>query len=425
MPVTNFGRNVRFTPRTLARPRDVAELTRTIRGARRVRAVGAAHSWSPAIVTDDTLISLDRMRRPLALDRAAGQVTVEGGMRLRELNAYLDRHGLALANLGSIDSQAVAGVVATGTHGTGRAFRGLASQVARVAFVDGTGRDVTLSRGDPDFAGAVVALGALGVVHAITFDVVPAFRLHDVTGTARFADVIDDLDAVLASADHVKLWWFVPDEDAIVFRFARTDAPATDGRVRRFVQERVISVALYRTLLAVGQLRERRYIPHINRFLTRAGGRPLDRVVESFRGYLTPIPPIHREAEWAFPAADARALLHAYRRLLPTHDHSYNFIQELRWSAADDLWLSPAYGRDTVWLSLYNVDRAHWPAQLAKFEAFARAHGGRPHWGKEATFDRAYLRAQYPRLDDFARLAATHDPDRRFRNAWLDGILGP
>jgi len=115
--------------------------------------------------------------------------------------------------------------------------------------------------------------------------------------------------------------------------------------------------------------------------------------------------------------------LREYRRLLPDGGHSYNFIQELRFSKADDLWLSPAYQRDSIWLSLYNIDRKNWPAQLAKFEAFARAHGGRPHWGKEATFDRAYLRAQYPRLDDFAELAARHDPEGKFRNAWLDEIL--
>ena len=79
---------------------------------------------------------------------------------------------------------------------------------------------------------------------------------------------------------------------------------------------------------------------------------------------------------------------------------------------------------DTLWLSLYNMDRRGWPAQLARFEAFARAHGGRPHWGKEARFDRAYLRQQYPRLDDFAALAARYDPARKFCNAWLDDVLG-
>ena len=420
----NYGGNVRFKPRVRAEPRDVEELIRVVREAKRVRAVGAAHSWSPAIVTDDTLVSLDRMRSVIKLDRDAKQVTVQGGMRLRQVNQHLDREGLALANLGSIDSQSVAGVIATGTHGSGRQFRCLSAQVAKLDLVDGAGRSVTLERGQPDFDGAVVGLGALGIVHAVTFDVVDAFRLHDTTGMLRFEEAIDTIDDHLATNDHFKIWWFVPMENAVMFRYQRTDKPANDSALRRWFKERVIAVAIYRTLLAAGHASGRRLVPRINRFLTREAGRTLNRIVASHIGFLTPIPPVHAESEYAFDVRDAKALLHEYRTLLPDGGHSYNFIQEIRFSKADELWLSPGYQRDSMWLSLYNIDRKNWPAQLAKFEAFARAHGGRPHWGKEAMFDREYLRGQYARLDDFAALAAKYDPERKLRNAWLDGILG-
>ncbi|HSD89499.1 MAG TPA: D-arabinono-1,4-lactone oxidase [Kofleriaceae bacterium] len=423
MAVRNYGRNVQFSPARRVEPTSADELARIIRESRRVRAVGAAHSWSPAIVTDGALVSLDRMRSVIEIDRAASRITVQGGMRLRELNQVLAKNGLALANLGSIDSQSVAGVIATGTHGTGRGFRCLSAQVARLDLIDGTGGAVTLERGHPDFAGAVVALGALGIVHAVTFDVVPAFQLHDVTRLERFDDIIERIDEHVAATDHFKVWWFCPHEDAVVFRFTRTDQPANDSALRRWFKDRVFAVAVYRTLLAVGHLSRRRWIPRINKFLVGEAGRPLDRISASHIGFLTPIPPVHREAEWAFDVADARPLIREYRRLLPDSGHTYNFIQELRFSKADDLWLSPAYQRDSIWLSLYNIDRTHWPAQLAKFEAFARAHGGRPHWGKEHTVDREYLRAQYPRLDDFAALAARYDPERKFRNDWLDRIL--
>lgn len=423
--IRNFGKNVRFRARALAKPRTVDELAEVVRGARRLRAVGGAHSWSPAIVTDDTLVSLDRMRGVIELDRARRQVTVQAGMRLRELNRHLDRAGLALANLGSIDSQSVAGAIATGTHGSGTGWPCLSAQVARVSFVDGRGERVTLARGEPDFDGAVVALGALGVVYALTFDAVDAFRLHDVTGLEPLDDVIERIDELACGCDHFKLWWTVPSREAIVFRYRRTAEPANDSAVRRWVKDRVLSVAAYRSLLVVGQLSGRRWIPAINRVLTQQVGKPLERITPSHIGYLTPVPPVHRESEYAFDARHARELLRAYKRLLPEGGHTYNFVQEIRWSKADDLWLSPGYRRDTIWLSLYNIDRRGWPAQLARFEAFARAHGGRPHWGKEGTFDRAYLRGQYERLDDFARLAARHDPDGKLRNPWLDEILGP
>lgn len=421
--VRNYGRNLAFTPASVARPASVDELVAVVRAARNVRAVGAAHSWSPAIVTDGTLVALDRLRLPLSLDRERMQVTVQGGMRLRELSAYLARHELALANLGSIDAQTVAGVIATGTHGTGRAFRCISAQVARLSFVDGRGERVTLARGDAEFAGAVVALGALGVTYEVTFDVVPAFRLHDITAALPFDEVLERIDELMAAHDHFKVWWAVPCDDVITFAFRRTQA-AERGRLRSFLRDRVLSVAVYRALLAVGHLTRRRSIPAINRLLTAQAGRPLERVTRSHRGFLTPSPPVHREAEWAFDLGRARELLPAYRALLLGGGHRYNFIQEVRCSAADDLWLSPAYGRDTLWLSLYNIDRRGWPEQLARFEAFAREHGGRPHWGKEATFDHAYLSASYPRLADFAQLVARHDPERKLRNPFLDSILG-
>jgi L-gulonolactone oxidase len=422
--VRNYGGNVRFSPRRRIAPRSVDELARIVKDARHLRAVGAAHSWSPAIVTDDTLVSLDRMRGVIELDRAAMQVTVQGGMHLYELNAYLEREGLALRSLGSIDRQSVAGVIATGTHGSGRDFPCISAQVAKLQLIDGTGRQVTLERGQPEFAGAVVGLGALGIVHAVTFDVVESFRLHDVTGLVDFADAIENIDEIVASADHVKLWWFVPSRKAIAYRYTRTSEPANDTWLRRFLKDRLLSVAAYRSLLVVGHLSGRRLIPRINRFLTGEAGRGLDRITPSYIGFLTPSPPVHAEAEWAFDVKDAKPLLREYRRLLPDGGHSYNFIQELRFSKADELWLSPAYQRDSLWLSLYNIDRKNWPAQLAKFEAFARANGGRPHWGKEATFDRTYLRGQYARLDEFAALAARFDPERKFRNRWLDEIFG-
>lgn len=403
-----------------------------VKGAKKVRAVGAAHSWSAAIVTEDTLVSLDRMASGKTGDGAGGvdidrerrRVTAPGGMRLRELNARLHREGLALANLGSIDSQSLAGVIATGTHGTGRAFPCISAQVARLELVDGRGEPVVLERGDADFDGAVVALGALGIVHRVTFDVVDAFQLHDTTGTVGFDEAIERLEEHLAQSDHFKLWWMAPLDEVITFRYRRTAEAANDRALRRWFQERLLSVAVYRSLVAVGQLSGRRLIPGINRFLSRQAGRALERISPSHIGFLTPVPPAHRESEWAFDARDAAKLLREYRRLLPGDGHTYNFIQEVRFSRADELWLSPAYRRDTIWLSLYNIDRRGWGAQLAKFEAFARAHGGRPHWGKEAAFDRAYLVQQYPRLGDFARLAERYDPERKFRNAWLDGVLG-
>ncbi len=424
--VRNYGRTWRFIPRAVERPRSTEELQALVRRARKLRAVGSGHSWSTGIITDDTLVSLDAMNRVIDVDEGARRVRVQAGIKLKDLIALLERRGLALANLGSIAEQSLAGAISTGTHGTGIAYRCLADQVESLSLVDGRGDVRRLYRDHPDFGAAVVGLGCFGVIHEITLSVVPTFQMHAVTDTARFDEVVQNLDQYLREYDHFKLWWLVPEDTVIVFKNKRTDAPRNDSDRMRWFKDEFLSVAVYRTLLTLQRVERKRLVPAVNRILGGQVGKRFERICKSHVGFLTPAPPTHREAEWAFDLADAKRLLKEYRALLLGSGHTFNFIQEIRFTRGDDFWLSPCHGRDTVWLSLYNIDSdARWDDQLRQFEAFARRHGGRPHWGKEARFDPDYLAAQYPKLADFDALMRAYDPDRKFANRWVDGIFGP
>jgi L-gulonolactone oxidase len=425
MSIRNYGNTWSFTPRTVAYPTSVDELRRLVAGAKKVRVMGTRHSWSTGIVTDDTLISLDRMNRVLAVDAVARRVTVQAGIKLKDLIAELEYRGLALANLGSIAEQSLAGAISTGTHGSGIAFRCLADQVQSLALVDGRGEERRLDRGHPDFDAVVVGLGCFGVIHELTLSVVPTFQMHAVTDTASFDEVLENLDDYVRGYDHFKLWWLVPADTVIVFENRRTDAPRNDSDLVRWFKDDFLSVLVYRSLLAMQRLERKRLVPAVNRVLGGQVGKRFERVCQSHVGFLTPSPPVHREAEWAFDYADARSLLKGYRALLLESGHTYSFIQEIRFTRGDDFWLSPAYGRDSIWLSLYNIDSpARWDDQLARFEAFAREHGGRPHWGKEATLAPDYLKSQWPKLGDFATLMRAYDPERKLVNAWVEGIFG-
>lgn len=423
--VVNFGRNVSFVPATIETPATVAELQSLVRRAKKLRVMGSRHSWSPAIATDQTLVSLERMARIQRVDEAAQRVTVQAGIPLKTLIAELDRRGLALSNLGSIAEQTLAGAIATGTHGTGLGFPCLAAQVVALRFIDGAGDDRRLERGDPDFDAVVVGLGCFGVVHELTLSVVRAFQMHALTELARFDDVLGDLDGLVRGFDHFKLWWLVPGDDVIVFKNRRTDEPRNDSDLRRWFKDEFLSVLVYRSLIALERLDRRRLVPLVNRVLGREVGKRFDRICKSHVGFLTPAPPVHREAEWAFDYADAGPLLREYRRVILESGHTYSFIQEIRFTKGDPFWMSPAYGRDTLWLSLYNIDSPpRWADQKRQFEAFATRHGGRPHWGKEATFDPAYLRANCPKLTEFRALARQYDPQGKFINAWASRALG-
>lgn len=157
--IVNYGKTFAFTPAVIEYPRDVAELSAVVRGAKKLRVMGSRHSWSTGIATDQTLVSLDRMNRIQRVDERTLQVVVQGGIKLHDLIAQLDARGLALANLGSIDEQSLAGAIATGTHGTGLAFRCLADQVLSLRLVDAKGNDRTVQKGHADFDAVVVGLG--------------------------------------------------------------------------------------------------------------------------------------------------------------------------------------------------------------------------------------------------------------------------
>lgn len=421
--ITNFGRTWSFTPAQLARPSTVEDLQALVRTATKLRPVGSRHSWSKGIITDGTLVSLERMAQVQAIDKERLQVRAGGGITLKALSERLDAEGLAVENLGSVDAQTLAGGLCTGTHGSGIGFQCLAAQVDSFEMVDGRGENHRFTRADEEYHALLVGMGCAGIIHTLTLNVVPAFRMHAITDTAPFDEVIDNLERYVLGCDHFKFWWTAPGPDVIVFLHNRTDRPRNDSDLKRFVKDELLSVGVYRLLIAIGKLDRKRFIPPINRFLTKQVGKRFERICASRTGFMTPAPPVHRETEWAFDAADAKRLLGEYRKVLLRDGHTYNFVEEVRFSKGDHFWLSPAYGRDSVWLPMYNMDTdARWEAQRANFEAWARANGGRPHWGKEADLDPAYLAAQYPRWNDFRAMVRKYDPEGKFTNAWNQEI---
>ncbi len=421
----NYGRNLKFRPSRAPMPTKVEELQQAMRDAGSLRVMGARHSWSGGIVTDDTLVSLDKMNRVLHVDRESLRVTAEAGIRLKDLIIELEKHGLAFANLGSIAEQSLAGAISTGTHGTGIGYQCLADQVQSISLVDGQGDIRVIDREHPDFDAVAVSFGAFGVIYEMTLSVVPSFQIHAVTELMSFDELIENLDENVRAHDHFKFWWLVPQDQVIVFRQRRTDEPRNDSKIKRWFKDEFLGKVAYRSLLSLQKVERKRMSQLSNRIIGNSYGKRYERICESHVAYLTPEPPAHAESEWAFDYKGAVELLREYRGLLASNGHAYSFIQELRFSAADDFWASPSYGRDSIWLSHYNIDEpACWDDQMRSFLSFARANGGRPHWGKHACFDAEYLRASYPRLEDFKKLRSGYDPEDRLANDWLRRVLG-
>ncbi|HRI53013.1 MAG TPA: D-arabinono-1,4-lactone oxidase [Pseudomonadota bacterium] len=424
----NWLGNVAFTPCGHHEPADEAAVIALVRRARQegrpLRVVGGGHSWSAGIETDGYLLSLDRMTRLLHVDPLRHQVTVQAGIRLRELSAQLHQRGLALVNLGSIQEQSLAGAISTGTHGTGLQFGVLATQVLGLRLVTGTGEVVeyTADR-DPELLDAArVSLGALGVITQVTLQAAPAFNLREERTPLPFAEALALVPGRLGEADHIKLWWLPHAGRVQIYRQYRTK-DALRARRGLLSEDTRSAQEVFRALLALGSAFPR-LIPPIQRLLSRTQFTASSHVGPSFRVFSLAMPPRHHESEYAVPLPCAAAAVQALHDLILARRHRVHFILELRFVKGDSAWLSPAYGGEVCFIGAYDANRRGWPGFRRDFEELMRGFAGRPHWGKEFTASADGLRAAYPRWDDFQRLRQELDPAGVFLNRHLQQVFG-
>lgn len=386
--------------------------------------VGTGHSWSDICSSNHTLLNLDYYNKVLQLDKKKMQVRVQAGIKLWQLNEYLDKQGLALKNLGSIARQSIAGAISTGTHGTGINFPVLAGQIEEFRLIkpDGTILNIHHQTDRELFNLAVVNLGALGVISEVTLNVVPCYQLLDQTYVAGLHEVIDNLDTLVNETDHFKLWWFPHVDKVVVYRYTRTQQPVNDSRLRQWLMDEFLSVNVYRLLLRVGNI-NREWRQNINRVLVQKFIQPLNRTEKSYKVFNVPEPPVHREVEWAFDLQIAKDLLREYTNMINTSKHRINFIQEIRFTQADEYALSPCYGRNTMWLGAYNADNFGWQELMEDFETLAIKYSGRPHWGKEFNTSATYLKEQYPLFNRFNTLRQQFDPEGKLLNNYTERIF--
>lgn len=403
---------------------DVAALVQRARAdGRRVRCVGAGHSFSAIAAPTDLAVFLDNLRGIVAYDDTT--VTVLAGTRLRDLSAALATRGLALPILGSIADQSVAGAIATGTHGSSLQHPNLSGLVRGIRLIDGSGAVVDLDENDALLDAARVHLGALGIVTRIRMDVVPAFTLREHIEWLPIGEVAAALPEISTSAEYTKVWWMPHTPKALVFRYERVAAPRNLLAVHadRFVDERILHRTLLPAIFAT-QRWQSGWVPLFN----RTAGRTLkkaSRIGPSPLIFSTPMPARHTETEGSIPLASGGAAFDAAVEVVDSAAVHVNFITELRFVKGDTGWLSPAYGGDVVQLGAYTAVLGHRDRYFGEFWRRMRELGARPHWGKELDHEADELRTLYPRFGDFTDARDRLDPDRMFANPFLDRVLGP
>ena len=383
---TNWSGKCTARPDTLRFIRSVDDLQHTVadatRNGRRVRVAGSGHSHFPLVPTDDVIVDLSGLTGVVDVDPEALVATVWGGTTVFALGRPLHDLGVALANQGDIDRQAIAGAVGTGTHGTGRNLRNLSAAVVGMSLVSASGEVVKCSPTEhPElFEAARLHLGAFGPLVQLELSVEHAYRLAEHGWRATYDELRPGIDRYVGESRHFEFFWYPSRDLAIAKAVDTTDRPAEYP-------------------------------------LADEGSR----VGWSYEVLPNHRPVRHTEMEFAVPVERSLDCLDEIRSLLRSDFGDLTWPVEYRTVAADDVWLSQAFGRDIATISVHQgIDHDDEPLFRACEQIFRR-YDGRPHWGKAHYYSGAELAAVHPQWDRWWQRRNEFDPNGTFLNDVLAG----
>lgn len=421
LPWRNWSGSQHCLPRARVAPASVAELQELVASARgTVRPVGAGHSFSPLVPTDDTLVSLSRLSGIISHDPHSLQSTLWGGTRLGDIGQPLEAAGQAMINMPDIDDQVLAGCLATATHGTGANFGCLSSYVRALQLVDARGDllECDAEHNPEIFRAALVSLGALGIVTQIRLQNVAPYRLRRETVWREFDEILAIAED--AAERHRNFEFFYVPFSGMGFTDSQdlTDEPV--GATEQIdTNEGVEALKLVRDWLAK--------MPKLRELLLGTYARTLDReisVERSWKNYTSDRNVRFNEMEYHLPREHGLTALKEVRRVLESRHGEVFFPIEFRYVKGDDIWLSPFYRRDSCSIAVHRYFEEDYRPLFSSIEPIFRKYHGRPHWGKLNTLTPGELRSLYPRWEDFAAVRRELDPRGRFLNSYLQSLFG-
>jgi FAD/FMN-containing dehydrogenase len=397
-PWTNWVGNQSFTPAFTAAPRDEEEVAALVRQAAErglgVRVTGAGHSFTPVVETSGVRLDLSALRGVLATDPERRRATALAGTRVHDFYEPLWAAGLALRNQGDIDTQHIAGAVATATHGSGTRYTSLSGVVRGLRLVTATGEQLDIGEDDPDLLHAAqVSVGMLGVVTRLELAVTDAYRLREQVGLRSWEDVMEHWDELVSGHRHFGFFWLPSEESAGLYNLQGHG-------------ERIADRCYVKVYDEVG--------PDVPDDDTE--GRRVDRC---YRIFPMVYDPNFHELEYFVPLERAPEALQAMRRLMLARLPESVYPLEVRTVGADEAFLSPQYRTATAVLSVSGTPGTDYWGYLRSVDALLAEFGARVHWGKLHFLTPERLHELYPRAGDFIALRRELDPAGVFLNEHL------
>ncbi|KAH6911962.1 D-arabinono-1,4-lactone oxidase-domain-containing protein [Coprinopsis sp. MPI-PUGE-AT-0042] len=432
---TNWGLSFTCKPLAVFEPENDSQCELVLELARRegkvVRAVGVGHSPSDLACTSGFMLRVTKMNRVLEVNAEKGYIVAEAGITLHALHEELGKHSLAMRNLGSISDQTLGGIITTATHGSGIDHKVLSTHVQSLTLLIADGSRVSCSRDENSdlFTATLCGLGSTGIILTVQLEVEPAFRLKEEQESIPFDQFISNFDQLTRAAEFSRFWWF-PAADTVRCSLSnRTLEPANPGQLNW--AHWVLGHHLVQFMLFLGRWFQS-LNPMICRFVCWMGREKSIGVDDSHRIFnIDCLFPQHT-TEWAIPLQNSRPFLRELRSWLMQQHIDPNGVRphfpvEIRFSATDDIWLSPSNGQTMCWVGVVQYRPYGFNVQYRRlfdyFECLAAKYEGRPHWAKAHKLRPHELRKLYPRFDDFLHVLETVDPNGLFRNEYVQRHL--
>jgi FAD/FMN-containing dehydrogenase len=395
---TNWVGNQSFTPAYAAAPSDEEEVAALVRAAAErgagVRVSAATHSFTPIVQTDGLLLDLSGMRGVVSTDAGQKRAQALPGTLIRDFYEPLWTEGLALRNQGDIDTQQIAGAVATATHGSGTRYTSLSGVVRGVRLVTGSGEVRDIGEDEPDLLRAAqVSVGMLGVMTRLELEVTDAYRLREQVGLRPWDDVMERWDELVATHRHFGFFWLPTEESGALYNLDSHGETVTDQCYVKVYDE-------------VGD-----DVPD-----DATEGRRVDRC---YRIFPMVYDPNFHELEYFVPLEKGPDALQAMRKLMLRSLPDSVYPLEVRTVGPDDAFLSPQYETATTVISVSGKPGTDYWDYLRSVDSLLADFDARVHWGKLHFLTPERLHALYPRAADFIAIRRELDPQGVFLNDHL------
>ena len=425
---SNWAGNQLSKPVRIERPSSESEVVeivlRAVAEHLRVKVVGSGHSFTGIAVPDEVMIDLAQMNRVVNVDHVGGVITVQAGIVLSDLNAYLESHKLSMPNLGDVTYQTLAGAVSTSTHGTGLQRNGLAAQIRAFKLVTASGEVLTC---DPVHNAEIfhcgrVSLGALGVITEVTLNVVPAFNLRAVEQPMRISHVLDNFAQLIQENDFFEFYW-VPHTKWALTKANNVSMDAIDspGRFATWYNKMFMENYAFGLLCRFGRLFPK-LIPKLATILPSSGR--VEYVNVSHRIFSSKRLVKFYEMEYSITLDSLVPALREVMQMVEDRGFLISFPVEVRCTGSDDIPLSTSTGRRSAYIAVHMFKGCEYTEYFAAVETILRKHEGRPHWGKIHNLDASDISSLYPEYQRFIEVRNQLDPEGVFTNDYLRRVLG-